>query len=442
MAAGEHGPPVFKLKNAVRFKFLFASSGYNLTCMLRAMREFAVTAVSLAGECEELSRSASVTQSQLGERLTDTLVVFGEDWGGHPSSTQHLMTHLSRDWRILWVDSLGLRRPRLTARDAGRAFSKGCARFTQRSNRYEEANAPFPVIAPLALPFPGSKIARGLNSQLLARRLCPILEAETMRRPILWMSLPTAVAAAGRLGERAIVYYCGDDFGALEGVDHEAVARLENELAFRADLVIAASASLAARFPSRKTIHVPHGVDFDLFSKPAPRAPDLPEGRPVAGYYGSIAGWVDLDAVAAAARQLPHWDFIFIGPVKTDIRPAAKLRNIKFLGPRPHAALPSYAQHWTVSLIPFRDNAQIQACNPLKLREYLAAGRPIASATSFPALTPYAPYVTVASAPADYAQAILKASRSPLDRSQLRHTVESESWAARAREIHRALVRL
>ena len=370
------------------------------------------------------------------------LVVFGEDWGAHPSSTQHLMTHLAEDWRILWVNSLGLRRPRLNLRDGKRLAAKLRARFRQPAKAAPADRAPFPVAAPLVLPFPGSKVARRLNASLLRRRLAPMLEAANMKRPVLWASLPTALAAAGQLGERAIVYYCGDDFGALEGVDHKAVAKLENELAFRADLIIAASEPLARRFPPHKTLFVPHGVDFGLFSKPAPRAPDLPVGRPIAGYYGSIADWVDLDALASAARQLPGWDFVLIGAATASTGPLSKLPNVRFLGPRPHAALPSYAQHWTVSLIPFRNTAQIQACNPLKLREYLAAGRPIASTIDFPALEPYADCLTIAPSPAHFASAILEASRSPQSAAARQAAVAGESWAARAQLIGQALEKL
>ncbi|MCV6005488.1 hypothetical protein OFO99_39220, partial [Escherichia coli] len=78
---------------------------------------------------------------------------------------------------------------------------------------------------------------------------------------ILWLSLPTAVDAIGTVGERAVVYYCGDDFASLVGVDHGPVSRLEAELAARADLILAASPALRAKFPPGKTALVPHGVD-------------------------------------------------------------------------------------------------------------------------------------------------------------------------------------
>jgi len=340
--------------------------------------EFAVAALSFRSRHEASLPSPALHPKPVSARVAPGLVVFGEDWGAHPSSTQHLMTHMARDWRILWVNSLGLRRPRANLRDARRMFHKFHSRLVQGAKPDASPAAPFPVVAPLALPFPGSKLVRSLNGSLLQGRLVPILEAEGVKRPIVWMSLPTAVAVAGRLGERALVYYCGDDFSALDGVDHKAVARLENELAFRADLVIAASEPLAARFPQSKTIYVPHGVDFDLFARPAPRAPDLPEGRPIAGFYGSIAEWVDLDAVVSAARHLPEWDFVFIGAIKTDVS-AALLPNLKFLGPRPHAVLPSYAQHWTVSLIPFtlsrhRSNPGVQSAQAPRISGGRAPG--------------------------------------------------------------------
>lgn len=393
-----------------------------------------------------LGREAIAEPFQIGRAVENInapcpkeIVVFGEDWGAHPSSTQHLMAHLSRSWNVLWVDSLGLRAPRLNKRDCRRLATKVRARFSPKRANPSHDKPPFPVVAPLILPFPASPLAMRLNGRLLQKRLTPLLDAAKMTRPILWASLPTAIAAVNQLGERAIVYYCGDDFSALEGVDHRSVTKLEAQIASRADLIIAASVSLASRFHPNKTIYIPHGVNAGLFSTPSQRAPDLPMGRPIAGYYGSIADWVDLDAVAAAACELPNWDFVFIGQVKTDLRPVAKLSNIRFLGPRPHSVLPSYSQHWTVSLIPFRNTPQIRACNPLKLREYLAAGRPIASSIDFPALAPYRAHLSVASSREHLSAAILEASRNDDGASRRQASVEQESWAARAAQITQAL---
>ncbi|MBL8670570.1 MAG: glycosyltransferase [Alphaproteobacteria bacterium] len=371
------------------------------------------------------------------------LVVFGEDWGAHPSSTQHLVKRLGRDRRVVWANSLGLRRPRLAPHDLRRAASK-LGRMIARPRAHAEHAAdagcwrPTRCVDPLVVPFPGNRLARLANRALVPSRVRKAMASAGITRPILWASLPTAVDAVGRLGERAVVYYCGDDFGALAGVDHVPVLALEEELVARADLVIAASDVLAARFPRGKTHVVRHGVDLSLFASPAPRAEDLPDGL-TAGFYGTLADWVDVELIAAAARQLPDWTMVVIGPITTDACALQRLPNVRLLGPRPHAQLARYAQHWTASLLPFRDVPQIHACNPLKLREYLAAGAPIV-ATDFPALDGYRDLVRVAPTHGAFVAAIAAtaaiggARRAVLARLQ-RERVKEESWEERARDV-------
>jgi glycosyltransferase involved in cell wall biosynthesis len=253
--------------------------------------------------------------------------------------------------------------------------------------------------------------------------------------PILWTSLPTAVDLAGSLGEKAVVYYCGDDFGALAGVDHEPVVRLERELVDRADMILAASPQLAERFPGSKTHLLPHGVDLSLFSQPAPRAPELPGDGPVAGFYGSLAEWLDLDLIVEAAGRLPHWRFVLIGEVRTDVTALRGISNISLPGPRPHGTLPSFSQHWQASLLPFKDNAQIRASNPLKLREYLAAGPPVV-ATDFPALNGYRDLFNVVKGPDELAATLEATLAEPsVLVDARRERVAGESWSARADQV-------
>jgi glycosyltransferase involved in cell wall biosynthesis len=366
------------------------------------------------------------------------LIVFGEDWGRLPSSTQHLVRHLAKDRPVLWVNSIGLRRPRLDRADLARLWSKLWQRLAPPPPRIS-APPNIRILAPLALPFPGSATARTINGFGLGTQIRRRLEARD-RQPILWTSLPSAIPVIGHCGEAAVVYYCGDDFGALSGVDHAPVLALERELVARADLIIAASPALAAKFPADKTLLVQHGVDVGLFAGPAPRPEDLPAARPVAGFYGSISDWLDLPLLAATAKARADWDFVMIGPIRTDIRSLEGLENVTLLGPRPHEALPGYVQHWTVSLLPFRDNAQIRACNPLKLREYLAAGTPIVS-TDFPALDGYRDLVEVAST-ANFAAALDDAAADTARNGDRQARIVGESWEARAAIIASALDKL
>lgn len=373
--------------------------------------------------------------------MTAPLVVFGEDWGGLPSSSQHLIRELLTDRTILWVDSIGLRRPRPTAHDLRRLAAKLWAAARRPGPRAAPSASPGGAsapqrIAPLAIPVPTGRLARRCNGWLLAAAVRGAMRRSGVDRPILWISLPTAVDVVGRLGERAVVYYCCDDWRALAGVDHGPVAARERELVEKADVILAASPALAARFPPAKTVIVSHGVDLRHFAEPHPRPADFPAGGgPVAGFFGSVAPWIDLGLIEQAAAALPDWRFLMIGPVRVDPGRLRRLPNVLFAGPKPHADLPGYAQHWDVSLLPFRDTPQIRACNPLKLREYLASGTPIV-ATDCPALDGYRDLVEVAGSGEAWVAAIRRAGGEGRRRAPLRQDrVAGESWQERGRQV-------
>ncbi len=371
------------------------------------------------------------------------LIVFGEDWGGLPSSTQHLIRQLAQQRKIVWVNSIGLRRPTLSWRDTKRILNKLLAsKLTLNNAAEKEIKAPvndnFHIVYPKTLPAPRSRLVRWLAARLLISQILPVVKKAKLYSPILWLSLPTAVDVAGKLGESALIYYCGDDFSALAGVDHETVISREIALSKKADLIICASTKLVARFPASRSCLLPHGVDYSLFSTPVPRALDLPnDGRPVAGFYGSISEWLDIEMLQKTIQKMPNWYFVFIGKPVIDISALSAFDNVIFLGERPHQQLPSYSQHWTAALLPFVNNAQIKACNPLKLTEYLASGRPIIS-TRFPAMESFRGLIQVANN-ADAMVEALAASEHintlPAFSGAMRNTVIKNSWAARAQQL-------
>ncbi|WDD96832.1 glycosyltransferase [Thalassomonas actiniarum] len=364
------------------------------------------------------------------------IIVFGEDWGALPSSTQHIIRHLSKERKVIWVNSIGLRHPKLKFKDLKRLLHK-FVKLVFRGEQAKPQSLPseqFVLVNPQTLPAPRHHLTRKIGAYFLVRQLKKIMALHQVTEPVLWTSLPTAVDVVGKLGESSVVYYCGDDFSALAGVDHDTVSLRENELVQRAQLILTASELLSNKFPSKITRALPHGVDFDLFATSAPRAADLPDdGRPIAGFYGSISPWLDIELLEKVVSQLSHWHFVFIGEIHIDISRLQCLENVHFLGPRAHRLLPGYCQHWTVSLLPFCDNAQIRACNPLKLREYLAAGRPVVS-TAFPALKPYGKLIDVIHS----APAMVKALKRALERDVTRasqNAVLKDTWAARADQV-------
>jgi len=364
------------------------------------------------------------------------IIVFGEDWGAHPSSTQYLINDLRRGHDIVWVNSIGLRRPRLSSTDLKRMFGKGSRIVKRFASRDNHSEAPFPVIDAAAIPWPGNPIVRKINGSLIRKSLQPYLDGD--ERPYLWLSLPSAVDVVGKLDEGAVIYYCGDDFSSLAGVDHAAVSDMEEELAGKADLIIVVSEVLAGKFPEEKTHIVHHGVDFELFSGLQSRPEDLPAGKPVAGFYGSIAEWIDQELICECASRLPDWNFVIIGPARVDFTSLTGHQNIYLLGPRPHGRLPGYVQHWNVALLPFKRTEQIRACNPLKLREYLASGTPVVS-TYFPSLERYRNLITVADSRAEFIQAIEESRKTEGKNIAGQRRVASETWSSRAEEVERLL---
>lgn len=309
------------------------------------------------------------------------LLVFGEDWGGLPSSTQHLVSQLAQDRDIYWVNSIGLRKPKLSLRDLGRVWQKVRARLAATESSPELPNIPpINVLKPLTLPAPSSRWGRWLAKTLTARQIHRAWPELKSQRPYVWTSLPTAGDLKGAFNESGWVYYCCDDFEALAGVDHKTVRDHERDLLARADRVVVTSHWLANKHAEAKPIQVDHGVDLELFSQPTAPAPEMT--RACVGFYGSLDQWVDFARIKRLAQARPSIDFHLIG--RGPVMPERLPENVKLLGYRSHEALPSYAQHWRACLLPFVESDQISACNPLKLREYLATGRPVIS-SSFPA---------------------------------------------------------
>ncbi len=370
-----------------------------------------------------------------------SLVVFGEDWGSHPSSTQHLIRRLVTDHPVLWIQSIGLRRPRITRHDVGRIWRKLHAR-NRPQNRAESAIDSTPALttlAPRILPLPGVRWAEIINRRTFAPKIVAAAQAAGLTNPVLWISLPSAVQFLPALPDWPLVYYCGDDFAALDGVDHAPIAAYETILAEHADLIFTASAHLYAKFDSKKAHIIPHGADIARFQTPTKPAPDLIQDRPVVGFYGSLSAWLDMDMIVTAATALPEVAFVFVGPAKTDLSALSGRPNVHLLGERPHSALPGYSQHWQVSWLPFLDTPQIRACNPLKLREYLAAGQPVVS-TDFPALDGYRDLVHVVSDRENLLGTLRRIiAEGDTLKAERQARVAGETWEARSTDVDRRI---
>ena len=402
------------------------------------------------------SKKSSVSKSE-----NRPLIVFGEDWGMHPSSTQHIIKVLGKTRTIIWLNSIGLRKPRLTFHDLFRTFKKiKSFIFNQRESRSitKEGNYQFIIINPLVMPCANSWFSLTLSKIILRLQVILAARKTSLKDPIIWASLPTSVDYLSIFKGASCVYYCGDDFSNLAGVDHNFVAHKESALIKKSSYIFTASKNLNEKFPQDKVVNIPHGVNFSMFSDRIYISPgDQPQGKPIAGFYGSISTWLDQALLVETIAALPDWNFVLVGKIDCNVDKLSRFSNVYFLGTKPHHQLPQYIQSWNVAMLPFVDNKQIQMCNPLKLREYLASGTPIVT-TDFSALNGYRKYVQIANEHNPFYQAILLANAeiTPLiDFNQLNNIddvlkitksralrkacVSNESWESRARDIQRYL---
>src|SRR5262249_33238458 len=241
------------------------------------------------------------------------IICFANDWDGDPLSKKHIMRRLARRGaRVLWVNSLGNRAPRLASRgDRMRALRK-VTRFVKSAARGpRQVGDNVWVADPRAAPFYGSAWAARANGALIGLHVRAAAARLGLRDTVHYTFVPASAWVAGRVGERALVYHAADEYQAFDGAEPGAIAALEDALLARADLLVACSAprldGKAAR--GRRALLVRHGVEHEHFARALDGATPVPEALarlrgPVAGFIGLVAEWVDLRLLGTIADRL------------------------------------------------------------------------------------------------------------------------------------------
>jgi glycosyltransferase involved in cell wall biosynthesis len=266
-------------------------------------------------------------------------------------------------------------------------------------------------------------------------------------RPINWVFNPPAAVIAGTLGEDKLIYYCVDEYTAFSGVSGQSMAEFENQLLRQADLAIVTSDRLlqSRRKINPNTVLVRHGVDFTHFRRaldPKTVIPadikDLP--KPVIGFFGLIADWVDVDLMVEVAKHFRGGSLVILGKATTDISSLQSLSNVHMLGRKPYADLPAYCKGFDVALMPFRINELTLNSNPLKVREYLAAGLPVVS-SPIPEVEVLG-LCRIANGPVETIAEIESALLDPGPSMARSDAVSHESWDSRLEDIRSHLAAL
>lgn len=206
-----------------------------------------------------------------------------------------------------------------------------------------------------------------------------------LRRPISFVQHPFWTLLADSPHPTSIIYdrmdlHCGfHDHGESYS---EGLADAERNLMHKADLTIASSDWLeqdSASYTDRRLL-LRNGADYDHFAARPTRVFQDPKVRKVIGYFGAIAHWMDFDLVTAIAEEFPSCLLLLIGYDQCQAkRHFSGLDNIQLTGEIPYAQLPGYLHGFDVCILPFLRIPLTLATNPVKVYEYLSAGKSVVS---------------------------------------------------------------
>lgn len=373
----------------------------------------------------------------------DIVCVGFSDWNAQVPTTQHqLMRRLAPDNRVLFVESLGLRRPQLAGGDM-RRMARRLRHGLSGPREVDELH----VLSPLVLPLHANALARRVNSELLPALVARAASGLGMREPLLWSFVPQAEILLARLKPARVLYYVTDDHAAKPGIDAVSFRAAEERFVARTDVIFASAPELVARMQKlNANVHyAPAVTDTRTFATALDPGPvdqaleRLPQPRVV--FVGAIlAATIDVEMMAQLAALRPDWSFAFVGPIgqgdpHTNVDALREAPNVHLLGPRPHERLPAVLRGAEAAIIPYRLEQQMRSVFPMKTYEYLAAGLPVVS-TPLHALSQVPEVITAASAE-QFSQRLGEAIEhdSPALRAARSAATQSHSWESRLAQI-------
>jgi glycosyltransferase involved in cell wall biosynthesis len=375
------------------------------------------------------------------------IICFGfADWDNpYRTNQHHLMERLSKNNRVLFIESLGLRRPTLQKKDITRIFRrlKGWSRGVRRinDNLY--------VYSPLVMPFHKYSLVRWFNRRFLNMQLDRIVKKYDFREPILWSYIPNAVEYLGRWHEKASVYHCVDDLSANPLIPKETVLSIEKKFLEKVNIVFTTSQAL---YQEKKkynpgTYYMPNVADFGHFNKALSDETAIPDDvaeipAPRLGFIGAISRYkLNFELIERIAEIHPDWSIVLIGAKgegekETDLGSMEKYGNVHVLGGRPYKMLPGYLKGFDVCLLPNTLNEYTRNMFPMKFFEYLSSGKPVVS-TDLAAIAGFKEYFYSSDTIDDYIGNIEKALRETDQgiRQKRIELAQKYTWEARIEEM-------
>lgn len=372
-------------------------------------------------------------------RFFDGLVCFGgADWWYH--NRGHYDIQMCRQFAehvpVLYVNSIGVRTP--SVREGAMFLRRATRKLASWRRGFTRIESRFAVLSPLAVP---GRVARGISRPVVRNQIRLAVKRMGMSRPLVWVECPTALEFARHIDHAGMIYQRTDRYEEFPGADPVMIREYDRQLKQSADVTLFCSNLLYTEEAAqcRHPCFVDHGVEFERFRQAGDEVSCEPAdmksiARPRVGFVGGIdAHTFDASLFCELARQLPGMSFVLVGQCSLPAKWCREL-NVVLLGQKPYESVAAYMAACDVLIMPWKQNVWIRACNPVKLKEYLAVGRPVVS-TWFDELEHYRDVVAVAHDADSFVARIREGLASPPSPGLQRARVRHETWATKSQLV-------
>ena len=383
-----------------------------------------------------------------------SLLVFSDDWGRHPSSCQHLVRNLLDRYPVLWVNTIGTRAPRLDVQTLKRVTEKLCqwgrAKLSATTEHQQSVSNADPmrthpnltVINPGMWPWFSSGRARQANRWLLARQLKSLI-AELPQPVVGLTTLPITADLPDALAVDRWVYYCVDDFSQWPGLDRDTLRCMDLAMIQRADSIVAVSETLQSMIAheGRSAQLLTHGVDVDFWRSGSGSSSKLMDApRPHVVFWGVIDRRMDSASLRQLSHDMTEGTIVLIGPQQDPNFDVLALPNVRTMATQPLSALPAIAKQAEVLIMPYADLPVTRSMQPLKLKEYLATGKPVV-VNRLPSTDEWSDCLDAAETPAQFSRMVRERIKDGIPAPQVtaRTRLQQESWKSKAAALDEVL---
>jgi len=313
--------------------------------------------------------------------MSDMIFVSLENWDDVWRRNQFLCANISRRFPTMKLLFVGL------PLDVSNEVRRG--RVGSLSLPMKQTVPGFPnitVIHALKLLPNSLTICRKLNEWIARIQIKSAARKIGLKDAILWLNPHNAVHMAGRMSEKAVIYDITDDWTLQENLpskERMLTEKQDEALCRRADVVVVCSEALwkSRRSLCKRLALIKNGVDVTHYQRVQTLPPSGRWAAPVFGYTGTLhSERTDARLLIALARAYPDGSIVLVGPdhwAKDDRELVARERNIHSIGAVPYSKIPEIMAEFDVCIVPHLETAFIESLNPIKLWEYLAAGKPI-----------------------------------------------------------------